>query len=138
MFIDDALKLARQAYRHQDVPVGCVIVKDGRIIAKSYNKKHKRQNAIMHAEIIAINKACKRLHNFRLDECEMYVTKEPCLMCLGAILSARIKTVYYGARDLKYSNLDLDYKFNHKTQFINLNNQECSEILTRFFKEKRQ
>ncbi len=139
-YMKEALKLAEKAYANGDIPVGAVIVKDGKIIAKGYNKKNKNGNPLCHAEIIAINKACKVVGDFRLQDCDMYVTKEPCIMCFGAILSARIKRVFYGASDLKYGVVDNADKlnFNHKCEWIKgVNETECSAILSRFFKELR-
>ena len=95
---------AKKAYKHGEMPGGAVIVKNGKIIGKGYNKKEKKGNAIMHAEIIAINKACKKNKDWRLNDCEIYVTLEPCLMCIGAIVESRIKKVYCGVKNKK-SNL---------------------------------
>ena len=94
-----AIKQAEKSLKIDDVPVGAVIVKDGKVIASAFNTKEKKQVATFHAEILCINKACKKLKSFRLEDCDIYVTKEPCIMCMGAILSARIKTLYFGAYD---------------------------------------
>lgn len=96
-----AFKEAQKAYKKGEIPVGAIIVKNGKIIGKGYNKKEKAKNAIMHAEIIAINKACKKSNDWRLNDCEMYVTLEPCLMCIGAIKEARIKKIYCGVKNSK-------------------------------------
>ena len=136
-YMDIAMELARKAGKKGDVPVGAVIVKDGKILAKTYNMKNKKRNPIYHAEMIAINKACKKVKNFRLENCDIYVTKEPCIMCLGAILSARMRKVYYGAKDKKYSNLD-NISFNHRCEYIDMKRHDCSEILEKFFKERRK
>ena len=92
---------AHKAYKREEMPVGAVIVKNGKVIAKGYNKKEKTKNAIMHAEIIAIKKACKKNKDWRLNECTMYVTLEPCIMCMGAIVEARIKNIYCGIKNNK-------------------------------------
>ena len=136
-YMDIAMQLARKAGKKGDVPVGAVIVKDGKILAKTYNMKNKKRNPIYHAEMIAINKACRKVKNFRLEDCDIYVTKEPCVMCLGAILSARMRKVYYGAKDKKYSNLD-NICFNHRCEYINMQRHDCAEILEKFFKERRK
>lgn len=124
-----------------DVPCGAVIVKDGKIIAKARNKKEKGKCALYHAESLAIKKASKKLKNFRLDECDIYVTKEPCIMCLGAILSARIKNLYFGAYDKKYgivAKVD-ELNFNHKCIIEGgVLEKEASEMLTKFFKKLRE
>src|SRR5574344_898140 len=114
-FMKKCLALSKIAYKNGDIPVGAVIVKDGKIIATGYNKKNLKGNPLYHAEMIAINKACKIIKDFRLNDCEMYVTKEPCLMCYGAIMSARIPKVYYGASDLKYGSVEKgkQFDFNH-------------------------
>lgn len=136
-YMDIAMDLARKAGSKGDVPVGALIVKDGKILAKAYNMKNKKKSPIYHAEIIAINKACKKVKNFRLENCDIYVTKEPCLMCLGAILSARMRTVYYGASDKKYSNIN-NVSFNHHCQYVCMQRQDCAQILEEFFKERRK
>lgn len=140
-FMEVALREAKKAYKNGDIPVGAVIVKDGIIISKAYNKKHKNNNPLRHAEIIAIDKACKKLGDFRLEGCEMYVTKEPCVMCFGAILSARIDKVCYGASDLKYGIVDKaeHISFNHKCEWIGgMMERECATLLTDFFRELRR
>lgn len=136
-----ALKQAQIAYDNEDIPVGAVIVSDGKIVARAYNKKNKLKNPLAHAEIIAINKACKKKGDFRLENCTMYVTKEPCLMCYGAIMSARIKKVVYGASDLKYGCVEKgkQFDFNHTCEWQSgILDSECGQILTRFFKELRK
>ncbi len=136
----EALRQANKAYKNGDIPVGVVIVKNGEIIARAYNKKNKNKNPLQHAEMIAIDKACKKVGDFRLEGCEMCVTKEPCIMCFGAILSARIDKVYYGASDLKYSIVEKadTISFNHKCEWIGgVMEKECSHLLSKFFKELR-
>ena len=98
-YMDMALQQAKIALKHDEVPVGAIIVKDKKVIAKAYNRREKKQNALYHAEVLAIDKACKKLHSFRLTDCTMYVTLEPCPMCAGAILNARIKNLYYCVKD---------------------------------------
>ena len=108
---------------------------------KSYNKKEKHHNALQHAEVLAINKACKRLKSYRLSGCTLYVTFEPCLMCVGAILSARIDKVVFGAYDHRFGacSMLVDNNFNHKTQYVGgVMEQECSSMLTDFFSNLRQ
>lgn len=139
-----ALKLAQKAYKKGEVPIGAVIVKEGKIIAKAYNNREKTQNAINHAEIIAINKACKKLKSWRLDGCELYCTLEPCFMCSGAILNARIKTLYFGAYEQKSGsasskfNLFEDTGHNHKCEVIGgIMEQECKKLMQDFFANLR-
>lgn len=125
--MNEAFKQAKKAYKIDEVPVGCIIVKNGKIVSRGYNKREKTQNPLAHAELISINKACKKLNNWRLEGCEMYVTLEPCPMCLGAIKQARIDKVYYGAKTENTIENDCEY----------LETKECSEILTQFFKDIR-
>ena len=99
-FMREALKQAKQAYNKLEVPVGAVIVKDGKIIAKAYNQKECKNDTTNHAEILAIKKASKKLNSWRLIDCDMYVTLEPCSMCAGALIQSRIRKVYIGAPDL--------------------------------------
>jgi len=98
-FMDQAYLQAKKAYMDGEIPIGAVIVKDGKVIARGYNRREKTQIATKHAEVVAIERACKKLNSWRLDGCEMYVTVEPCLMCFGAILNARLDAVYFGAED---------------------------------------
>ena len=132
-----------KADKKLEVPVGACIFKNDKLIAKAHNKKEGKQNALLHAEIIAINKACKRLKSWRLDECEMYVTLEPCPMCAGAIINAHIPKVYFGAYDLKngacgtITNL-FQMPFNFKPESVGgIMQEECSKLLTDFFKNLR-
>ena len=144
-FMEEAIKEATKALKKQEVPIGAVIVKNGKIISKGHNVREKRKNALMHAEIIAINKACKKIKDWRLEDCSLYVTLEPCPMCAGAIANARIEKVFFGAKD-KTSQDDLCSKIltsnrlNHKCEFEQLidYDQTCSRILTKFFKDKRE
>ena len=138
-----ALLCAKKAEKIDEVPIGAVIVKDNKIISTGYNTREKSQNALDHAEIIAIKKACKKLGSWRLDGCDIYVTLKPCPMCAGAILNARINCCYYGAENINDSdnlieNIMQNTKlFNHKTKLVYLQNDDCKEILTKFFKQKR-
>ena len=135
-----ALKLAEESKKTEDVPVGAVIVNNGKIIAKAYNKRNKTGKTIDHAEIRAITKANKKLHNFRLEDAEIYVTKEPCLMCMGALLSCRIKKIYFGAKDSRFgtSYLAKDNNFNHKCDIEGgILKTDCEKLLTDFFKSLR-
>ena len=144
-FMKQALKEAKKAYEKLEVPVGAVIVKDGKIIAKAHNLKETKTDTTKHAEILAIQKASKKLESWRLLDCEMYITLEPCSMCAGAIINSRIKKIYIGALDEKTGaagsvlNLFEDYKFNHKVEVEkNVMKQECENILKDFFKNLRK
>ena len=143
-FMQEALKEAKKAYEKMEVPVGCVIVKDNKIIARAHNLKETKFDTTKHAEILAIQKASKKLRSWRLLNCEMYITLEPCSMCAGAIINSRIKKIYIGALDGKTGaagsvlNLFEDYCFNHKVEIEkNVLKNECEEILKKFFKELR-
>lgn len=140
-----ALKEARKAYDKDEVPIGAIIVKDDKVIARAYNLRETKKQAYGHAEVLAIQKACKKLDAWRLENCDMYVTLEPCPMCAGAIINARIKNLYIGAMDKKGGavgsklNLLEDYNFNHKVNVeTKICEEECSQILKDFFKELRK
>ena len=144
-FMKEALKEAKKAYEKLEVPVGAVIVKDGEVIAKAYNQKETKYDTTKHAEILAIQKASRKLKAWRLLDCEMYVTLEPCSMCAGAIINSRIKKIYIGAMDYKTGavgsklNLLEDYTFNHKVQVqTGVLQKECENILKDFFKDLRK
>lgn len=139
-----ALKEALKASSIDEVPVGAIIVLDGKVISKAYNMTEKTNDATSHAEILAIKKACKKLKSWRLDGAEMFVTLEPCPMCAGAIVNARIKTVYFGAYEKKSGsaeskfNILSDSGLNHKTFFVGgIKREECENIIKKYFKEKR-
>ena len=143
-FMKEALKEAKKAYEKLEVPVGCVIVKDGKIIARGHNLKEIKKDTTKHAEIITIQKASKKLDSWRLLDCEMYVTLEPCSMCAGAIINSRIKKLYIGTQDPKTGaagsvyNLFSDYTFNHNVEVEkDILKDECEEMLKKFFKELR-
>lgn len=144
-YMKEALKEAKKAYDKEEIPVGVVIVKDNKIIARAYNKKEEKNDTTKHAEMIAIQKASKKLNSWRLIDCEMYVTLEPCSMCAGALIQSRIKKVYIGTMDEKTGacgsvlNLLEDYKFNHKVEVErNIMQKECETILKDFFKMLRK
>ena len=142
-FMREALKLAQEAFDEGEVPVGAVIVRNGEIIAKGRNRREKSKNALWHAETDAINNACGALGGWRLWNCEIYVTLEPCPMCAGAILNAHIPKVFFGAYDFKngscgtITNL-FEMPYNFKPQFEGgILQEECADILKRFFKQLR-
>ena len=144
-FMKEALKEAQKAYDKLEIPVGAIIVKDEKIIARAHNQKETKFDTTKHAEILAIQKASKKLKSWRLIDCEMYVTLEPCSMCAGAIINSRIKKVYIGTTDYKTGavgsvlNLFDDYTFNHKVEFeTGILKDECENILKRFFKDLRK
>lgn len=143
-FMKEALKEANKALIKKEVPIGAVIVKDNKIIARGYNLRETKMNSLKHAEIIAIDKACEKLKNFRLEECELYVTLEPCTMCAGAIIQSRIEKVVFGAIDERYgaviSAINMfDIQSNHKVEFEQgILQEECSKIISNFFKELRK
>jgi len=143
-FMEKAIEEAKKAFEVDEVPVGAVIVKEGKIIASAYNLREALKDATAHAEILAIRQACEALGGWRLIGCDMYVTLEPCAMCIGAILQSRIENLYIGTNDPKGGtvgsklNLLEDYTFNHKCQVHKyVMQEECSQILKDFFKLKR-
>ena len=138
-FMDVALDMARRAEKKGEVPIGAVVVRDGKILSKAFNKRERKQNACAHAEILAIEKACKRLGSWRLEGCEIYVTLQPCVMCAGAILNARISKVIIGALSDRTNDMNIyrENNLNWKTEVVIQENIECGEILKRFFKRAR-
>ena len=142
-YIELAYKEALKAKKRDEVPVGAVVIKDGRVIAKAYNKKVLSNDVCAHAEILAIKKASRKLNDWRLNDCEMYVTLEPCPMCAGAIEQSRIKKVYIGTKSGFLSNTEIIEKifnnkeFYHRVEYEYLDNQKCSDILKEFFAKKR-
>ena len=139
-YMNIALKEANKAYHKDEVPIGCVIVKKGKIISKSYNQKEQKNIATYHAEIIAINKACQKLKTWHLENCTLYTTVEPCLMCTGAIIQSRISKVVYGTKNETFGYLSKAIK-TKKVKIEakgNVLKKECSNILSDFFKEKRK
>ena len=144
-FMKLALKEAKKAFDKEEIPVGVVIVKDDKVIAKAHNLKESKNIATSHAEILAIEKACKKLNAWRLLDCEMYVTLEPCPMCAGALINSRIKKLYIGTDDPKTGacgsklNLLKDFTFNHDIEIErDILKEECSQILKDFFKMLRE
>ena len=143
-FMKKALELAAAAAAEGEVPVGALIVKDGEIISTGRNRREKHSNALYHAEIEAIDKACKKLNRWRLFDCEIYVTLEPCPMCAGAIINSRLKRLIFGADDLKSGScgsvLNLfNFPYNHKPEVIRgVLKEPCAEIVSDFFKNLRK
>ena len=134
-----ALKEAQKAYKKGEVPVGAVIIKDNKVIAKAYNQKENKQNAVMHAEILAINKACKKIKTWHLENCILYTTLEPCMMCSGAIIQSRINEIYYATKNENFGASNYIKKYNKKIKiYSGILEKESIEILKKFFKEKRK
>ena len=129
--MNEAFKEAKKAYDIDEVPVGAVIVKDGKIIVKSHNLKETKQLVTAHAEILAIEKASKKINNWRLEDCELYVTLKPCKMCRQIIKEARIKHVYYGSEECLTNDTI-------KENYTYIESKECSKILKDFFKKLRE
>ena len=145
IFMKIAIEEAKRALILDEVPVGAVIVKDGNVIAKGHNLRETLKDATAHAEIIAIGKACTKLNGWRLFGCDMYVTLEPCPMCAGALVNARVDRVIYGAKDIKRGacgslyNIGSDDRLNHKLEIINgVCEEECKILLQEFFSKKRK
>ena len=143
-YMQKALLLAAEAAKEGEVPVGAVVVRNGEIIACGRNRREEQKNALCHAEIEAINNACAALGGWRLFDCDLYVTLEPCPMCAGAVINARLRRVVYGASDKKagscgsITNL-FNLPYNHSPELIGgVMEQECSEILKDFFKQLRK
>ncbi len=143
-FMTRAIELAHIAAQKGEVPVGAVVVKDGRIIGEGYNMRESKKNALSHAETEAINAACNYLNDWRLDDCTIYVTLEPCPMCAGAIVNARIREVVFGAYDLSMGCMDSVTNIANlpfasgTTVYGGIKEDECRQILTDFFKEVRK
>ena len=139
-----ALAEARKAKEKDEVPIGAVIVCDGKIIARAYNRKEKTKRAVAHAELLAIEKANRKMGDWRLPGCELYVTIEPCLMCVGAIIQARIEKVVYGAPDKKFGAIESVVQsfestgWNHYPEVTGgVLAEECAQIITKYFNDKR-
>ncbi len=144
VYMREALKQARKAIRLGEVPIGCVIVYQGKIIGRGYNKRNTKKTTLAHAELIAIEKASKYMGDWRLEDCVMYVTLEPCQMCSGAIVQARIKKVVVGTMNPKAGcagsilNLLQMKEFNHQVELeTGVLQKECTEVLQEFFKDLR-
>ena len=135
-----ALKEAKKAFKQNEVPIGVVIVKNNKIISKAHNKKEKTKIVTKHAEIIAIEKACKKLKTWHLNDCILYTTVEPCLMCSGAIIQSRIKKVYFSTANEKFGELlnQVKKKNNRMDVDIGLYEEKSVELLQKFFKNKRK
>lgn len=141
-FMKAALRCAQTALKEGEVPIGAVVVLDGKVIARGHNRRTKKQIATAHAEVEAIEKACKKLKSWRIPECEIYVTLEPCPMCMGAMLNARIKKCYFGAYEAKGRTLTDEIAnanlLNHKIEVEGgVMEEECAAVLSNFFKEMR-
>ncbi len=144
-FLTEALRLAKKAGACDEVPIGAVVVKDSTIISEGFNRREQAQSATGHAEIMAIEAACHTLHSWRLADCDLYVSLEPCLMCAGALVQARIRAVYFGAWDPKGGALGSLYKIHED---VRLNHrflvqggicaEECGRLLSTFFQAKRK
>ena len=129
-----AIKQAKKALKHNEVPVGAIIVKNGKVLSKAFNKIEKTKDPTKHAEIIAISKACKKIKNWRLDDCEIYVTMEPCMMCCGAINQSRIKKIVYGTKNENYGNTK---KLKNIKIISQICESECTKMIQTFFKKRR-
>lgn len=142
-FMEEAIKLAKMSEAEGEVPVGAVVVRNGEIVGRGRNRREYGKNALYHAELEAIDEACKKLKGWRLWQCDLYVTLEPCPMCAGAIINSRIKRVYFGAYDNKAGSFGsvADFNmlpYNHKPEIYGgIMEQECSQLLSDFFKKLR-
>lgn len=144
-YMKEAIRQAKKAYALNEVPIGCVIVRDGRVIARGYNRRNTDKNTLSHAELNAIRRASKRIGDWRLDDCTMYVTLEPCQMCAGAIVQARIKKVVIGCMNPKAGcagsilNLLRVQEFNHQVEIeCGVLQEACSTMMKEFFKSLRK
>ena len=145
IYMREAYKEALKAYKKNEVPIGCVIVKDNKIIAKAHNLRNSKKNSLYHAEVLAIDKACKKLKKWILDDCTLYVTMEPCVMCAGSILQARIQKVVYGIPQNRYGcvgtlmNLFTDFEFNNSPIVEKgIMEEEIKKLVSDFFVELRK
>ena len=142
-FFNEALKEAKKALDVDEVPVGAVVVCDNTIIARAHNKKEQEKNSLAHAELLVIQEAQTVIGDWRLTDCDLYVTLEPCVMCMGAIFHARFRSLYYGAKDLKWGgetlfNMVSQPRLNHTLYVEDVQSQESADLLSNFFKQKRQ
>lgn len=139
--MQQAIKQAQKAYKLGEIPIGAIIVLNGKIIAKAYNKRNKTKDATSHAEILAIKKACRVLNDWRLVDCEMFVTCVPCPMCAGAIINARVKKVYFGATNdnqMIFEEIVKNSSLNHSCDFEGgILQDRCARLLMTFFENKR-
>ncbi|MEF9946214.1 MAG: tRNA adenosine(34) deaminase TadA [Lachnospiraceae bacterium] len=143
-YMKEAIRQAKKAYEIQEVPIGCVIVYEGKVIGRGYNRRTIDKNPLAHAELIAIKKASKKMGDWRLEDCTMYVTLEPCQMCSGAIVQSRIKRVVVGCMNPKAGcagsilNMLQMPEFNHQAELtLGIREEECSQMMKQFFKELR-
>ncbi len=142
-YMQEALKEARKSYLLEEVPIGAVIVYKDRIIARAHNLKEHNKNAVAHAEILAIQKACKKIGDWRLNECTLYVTVEPCLMCAGAIIQSRIGKLVYSVANPKFGYVESidqvlnNSKNNHHVIVEKIPNKDCLDLLQQFFQKQR-
>lgn len=138
-FMDIALNEAKKAYKMGEIPIGAIIVKNGEVIAKGYNKRERSKNATHHAEILAITKACKKLNNWRLGDCDIFVTVEPCLMCMGALYNARVKSLYYGCENKSNGEFQIDKSKPIQNHYLEIyggvKEGECRELMSKFFRK---
>ncbi len=138
-----ALNIAREGMKAGEVPVGAIIVKNNKIISKAYNEVEISTDPVAHAEVLAIQRACKELENWRLTDCTLYVTLEPCIMCMGAILNSRISKLVYGAGDNKLGAVESQSDFIHNPLFKNIEiypgilEEECTDLMQEFFNKIR-
>ena len=137
-YMELALKEAKKAFRYDDVPVGCVIVKNNKVIAKAYNKKENKNDAIKHAEVEAISKACKKLNTWHLEDCTLYTTMEPCMMCSGAIIQSRIGHICYAVKNESFGMSDSIKNYNKNIIIENdILHDKSLDLIQSFFKKKR-
>ena len=144
-YMEMALAEARQAELMDEVPIGAIVVYHGKVIGAGHNMRERFQNAAYHAELLAIMEACEYLGSWRLEECDLYVTLEPCMMCSGAIMNSRIRTLYYGAKNPKAGTVESlyhllsDSRFNHQVEIRSgIKENECKQLLKQFFKRVRK
>ncbi len=139
-----AIEQAKRAYEIAEVPIGAVVVKDGEVVGAGFNRRETGKNALYHAELTAIDEACRRLGGWRLWQCELYVTLEPCPMCAGAIINSRLRRIVYGCQDYKAGSVRsvinlFELPYNHKPEYVGgVLADECSELLSDFFRELRE
>ena len=137
-YMELALKEAKKAFRYDDVPVGCVIVKNNKVIAKAYNKKENKNDAVKHAEVEAISKACKKLNTWHLEDCTLYTTMEPCMMCCGAIIQSRIGHICYAVKNESFGMSDSIKNYNKNIIIENdILHDKSLDLIQSFFKKKR-
>jgi len=143
-FMAEALKLAKKAAKRDEVPVGAVVVKNGKIIARAYNLREHRADPSAHAELLAMRRAARKIGRWRLDDCTLYVTLEPCVMCAGCIINSRIPNVVFGAYDMRFGGMGSVYdmnegKLNHTVSLTGgIMKEECAAVLSEYFKGKRK